>query len=501
MTPDIRLEFRLNVKAGPQTIGVAFLQKSHAANEDLVRRPVSSTYDVFIGMQYGYTTAPHLSRVAITGPYNPTGPRRHAQPATRLRAARPERRRRDETPDARGEILSTLVRRAFRRAPTSADLDSIARASTSRNGTGPAASRLASRWACAGSWRTRSSSSASSRRRPASRPTTPYRISDTELASRLSFFLWSTIPDDELLKLADRGQAARTGGPREADAADARRSEGARARHQLRESVALSAGPEERQSRRDGVSRFRRQPASGLPAGNGDALRVRRARGPLGAGSARRGLHVRERAARQALRDSERLRSGLPARAGRERCPSRTARARQPAAGHVERESDVAGDPRQVDPRKPARQPGSAAAARRAAARGEADRRPRRSVRERIEQHRANPACAGCHKIMDPIGLALENFDAIGRWRTVDEGVAIDASAQLVDGTPIDGPAGLRKALLDRPDVVRRVDDGEAAHVRRRPRDQVLRHAGRAHRHARGGDRIGTASPIWYWES
>jgi hypothetical protein len=74
-----------------------------------------------------------------------------------------------------------------------------------------------------------------------------------------------------------------------------------------------------------------------------------------------------------------------------------------------------------------------------------------RSVRERIEQHRANPACAGCHKIMDPIGLALENFDAIGRWRTVDEGVPIDASSQLVDGTPLDGPAALRRALLERP--------------------------------------------------
>jgi hypothetical protein len=72
------------------------------------------------------------------------------------------------------------------------------------------------------------------------------------------------------------------------------------------------------------------------------------------------------------------------------------------------------------------------------------------SVRERIEQHRKNPACAGCHKIMDPIGLALENFDGVGRWRTVDEGVVIDPSSQLVDGTPIDGPAALRRALVDR---------------------------------------------------
>src|SRR4029450_11490054 len=75
-----------------------------------------------------------------------------------------------------------------------------------------------------------------------------------------------------------------------------------------------------------------------------------------------------------------------------------------------------------------------------------------RSVRERIEQHRASPACAGCHKIMDPIGLALDNFDAVGRWRTTDEGVAIDASGQLVDGTPLNGPSSLRKAMLDRQD-------------------------------------------------
>jgi hypothetical protein len=76
-----------------------------------------------------------------------------------------------------------------------------------------------------------------------------------------------------------------------------------------------------------------------------------------------------------------------------------------------------------------------------------------KSVRERIEQHRASPTCAGCHTIMDPIGLAMENFDAVGRWRTSDEGVAIDASGQLVDGTPLNGPASLRRALLDRQDA------------------------------------------------
>jgi hypothetical protein len=69
-------------------------------------------------------------------------------------------------------------------------------------------------------------------------------------------------------------------------------------------------------------------------------------------------------------------------------------------------------------------------------------------VRQRMEQHRTNQPCAGCHKIMDPIGLALENFDAVGQWRSTDSGFRIDASGQLVDGTKVDGPASLRKALL-----------------------------------------------------
>jgi Protein of unknown function (DUF1592)/Protein of unknown function (DUF1588)/Protein of unknown function (DUF1585) len=81
-----------------------------------------------------------------------------------------------------------------------------------------------------------------------------------------------------------------------------------------------------------------------------------------------------------------------------------------------------------------------------------AGRKPR-SVRERMEQHRDNPTCASCHKIMDPLGFALENFDAVGKWRMRDEGHAIDASGQLTDGTRVDGVASLRQALLKRPDV------------------------------------------------
>jgi hypothetical protein len=76
------------------------------------------------------------------------------------------------------------------------------------------------------------------------------------------------------------------------------------------------------------------------------------------------------------------------------------------------------------------------------------------TVREMIAKHRSNPTCASCHAVMDPLGLALENFDATGRWRDRDRyaGAAIDASGELPDGTPINGPDDLRKALLRRPE-------------------------------------------------
>src|SRR5206468_5424498 len=76
------------------------------------------------------------------------------------------------------------------------------------------------------------------------------------------------------------------------------------------------------------------------------------------------------------------------------------------------------------------------------------------TVREMIAKHRSNPTCASCHAVMDPLGLALENFDATGMWRDRDRyaGAAIDASGELPDGTPVNGPDDLRKALLRRPE-------------------------------------------------
>jgi hypothetical protein len=75
------------------------------------------------------------------------------------------------------------------------------------------------------------------------------------------------------------------------------------------------------------------------------------------------------------------------------------------------------------------------------------------SLRERMEQHRADPVCAGCHKVMDPIGFALENFDGVGQWRSVDDGLPIDPSGTLYNGAKVDGPVELRNMLAGRPDV------------------------------------------------
>jgi hypothetical protein len=74
-------------------------------------------------------------------------------------------------------------------------------------------------------------------------------------------------------------------------------------------------------------------------------------------------------------------------------------------------------------------------------------------VRQRLAEHRKNAACASCHNLIDPVGFALENFDAVGRWRTLEEGHAVDASGGLPDGSRFDGVAGLEAGLLARPDV------------------------------------------------
>ena len=448
MTQDIRLELTLKVKAGPQTIGVTFLHKGYAANEDLVRRPVSSTYDVFIGMQYGYTTAPHLSRVVITGPYNATGisdtPSRQ-----RVFVCRPKTAT-EETPCARN-IISTLARRAYRRAVTDADVDALVsfyQQEKTKTGNFEAGIEMALRRVLADPefiFRFEPT--------PAGVATkTPYRVSDTELASRLSFFLWSSIPDDELLKLAIDGtlhqpavlekQARRMlADPKARALVENFANQWLFLRDLKSMNPDITVFPDFDDNLRQGFQRetemlfesVLREDRSVLDLLDADYTFVNER---LAKHYGIRNVYGPEFRRVPVPSDARR---GVLGQGSLLLVTSNPNRTSPVIRGKWILEnllgSHAPAPPADVPPLE--EKPTATA----------------KSVRERIEQHRANPACASCHKIMDPIGLSLENFDAVGRWRSEDEGVKIDASAQLVDGTPLDGPSALRKALLARSDV------------------------------------------------
>ena len=270
-------------------------------------------------------------------------------------------------------ILTTLARRAYRRPATAQDVE---RADGVLRGRPPAAarSRTASSWRCGGCWRARSSSCAPRRNRPTCRRASAYRITDLELASRLSFFLWSSIPDDELITLASQGQAEQPRRARAAGAAHARRPAVGRAGRTtspqqllyLRNLPATSP---------DGVfyPDWDDELRQAFQARDGAVLREHHARGSQRRRSADRRLHVRQRAARAALRHPERLRIAVPprdARAGA-RLPPRAARQGQLSVGHLDAEfPDVAGQARRVGAREHPRDAAAGAAAERAAARG-----------------------------------------------------------------------------------------------------------------------------------
>ena len=113
------------------------------------------------------------------------------------------------------------------------------------------------------------------------------------------------------------------------------------------------------------------------------------------------------------------------------------------------------------------------------------------SMRERMAEHRANPACAGCHKLMDPVGFALENYDAVGRWRTSDDGKPMDVSGGLPDGSKFEGVDGLQQALLARPELFVGTFTEKLLTYATGPRRGRLRRAGGARSGARrGGERL-----------
>jgi hypothetical protein len=281
-------------------------------------------------------------------------------------------------------------------------------------------------------------------------PGTPYRVSDLTLASRLSFFLWSSIPDDELLTLAEREELSR---PDTLDAQVRRMLADPRAeafvtnfagqwlflRNLAATLPVQSAFPDFDDTLRQAFRRetelffesIVREDRSALDLLRADYtyLNERLAR-HYGVPNVR-GSHFR-----RVTLGPDSTRAGLLGHGSILTVTSYPDRTSPVLRGKWILEN-LLGTP----PPPPIPDVGEL---RTTSSSGEV-----LSMRARIEQHRANPVCAGCHSMMDPLGLALENFDAVGKWRTLGESSEpIDASGVLPDGTPFEGPAGLREALL-----------------------------------------------------
>ena len=279
-------------------------------------------------------------------------------------------------------------------------------------------------------------------------PGSVYRISDVELASRLSFFLWSSIPDDTLLDLAIRGKLHE---PAVLEQQVSRMFADPRARTSLVENF-FSDWLETRNVwllNPDGTkfpffddnlrSAFvtetelflnaqlkENNSVADLLTSNETFLNEQLARhyGISGV----YGSHFR----RVTLTDENRF--GLLGKASVLAVTSYTTRTSPTIRGKWVLENILSAPPPAPPPNVPSLESSNK------------DGKPL-SVRQMLEMHRANPACASCHARMDPLGLSLENFDAIGRWRTTDAGHAIDASGVLLDGTRVDGPRELLQAL------------------------------------------------------
>ncbi len=458
--PAAPLEIKLPMKAGPQTIVVTFIRKSAAYVDDLIQRFDATTADLQTGVQFGYTTVPHLSGVEILGPYDVTGPG-NAPSRARIFVCRPPRPDADDESCAR-TIISTLARRAFRRPVTAADLSRLM--VFYREGRGPQSEtaethpsfdrgiEMALRRILADpEFVFRFERDPVSRRRRAPRVGSRARLASLVLP----------LEQHSRRRAADRcraGQAART---RRAAAAGAAHAAGPAlpgARHQFRGPVALPAGAEEPQPRSPRVPRLRRQPAAGVPARDRTALRQHRARRPQHLRPADRRLHLRQRAAREALRHPEHLRQRLPPRDGHRPGAARPARARQHPDGDVGPEPHLARHARCLDSGQPARQPAALPPPNvppfpeKKSGQGIVEEATIGAGSDGFSTGRISRAAAAIRS-WTPSASPSRTSTASATGAPPSRGFQIDASGQLVDGTPIDGPASLRAALLNYPDA------------------------------------------------
>jgi len=439
-----RNEVRVPVKAGERSVGVTFLATTYVPNVDLNRHYHRSILDD--NLVDGFTFTPQVSSVTIAGPYDGRRPantptREKIFVCTPLGAS-------SELPCAR-KILSTLARQAFRRPIRESDTESLMNqyqagrnAGDFENGIERGLEFILAHPEFV--FRTEDG--------PANvKPGQAYRVSDMELASRLAFFFWSSGPDDELIRLATQGKLRDEGVMEQQTRrmlADPRTHELVKnfAGQWLQLRVMQSSTPEGidypdfddnlRQAFRTEAEMFFesiiREDRSILDLLDGDYTFVNERLAEHYGIPNIYGSQFR----RMKLDEALDVRRGLLGKGGVELVTSISDR-----TSPVQRGKWVMTNILGVVPPDP---PPNVPALKEAASAGSGPQ----TLRHLMEAHRANPACAGCHKMMDPIGFALENFDGIGKWRTMDAGQKVDASSQLFDGTRIDGVVDLRNALM-----------------------------------------------------
>jgi hypothetical protein len=449
--PQTPLEVRLPVKAGPQTIIVTFIKRTAAGVDDLFQRYEATTADLQTGVQFGYTTVPHLSGVEILGPYAIDGPG-NAPSRQRIFVCRPATAA--EEPACARKIISTLARRAYRRPVLDADIQPLLNFYREGRKTGDfdkgiemAVRRILSDPQFVFRFE----------RDPANiQAGTAHRVTDLELASRLSFFLWSSIPDDELLAVAEQGKL-KDPAVRQQQVRRMLKDSRSQAlvtnfsgqwlylRELKNRNPDLIMYPDFDDNLRQGFQRETellfdsvvREDRSVFDVLNANYTfvneRLARHYGiPNVYGSDFRRVTV------------EKERRGLLGQGSFLTITSNPNRTSPVTRGSWILENLLGSPPPSPPPNVPPLPENT---------NGQGVTTVPTSVRDRMTLHRANQPCKGCHQLMDPIGLALENFDGIGRWRVEDSGTKIDGSGQLVDGTPIDGVDSLRNALLSRPDA------------------------------------------------
>jgi mono/diheme cytochrome c family protein len=442
LTADAALEVRFPAQAGERLVQVAFLNEIFEHEGRIMPRQLRDELTAS-----GYKGGPPaVDRVSISGPFNAVG-MGETRSRAKILVCTPAGAG-DEEACAR-KILSTLVRRAYRRPANAGDLQVLLgfynagrRDGGFEAGIGAALQRML----VSPEFLFRIE------RDPATTaPGTPYRISDLELASRLSFFLWSSIPDDDLLKTAEDGKL----------------KDPAALKQQVQRmigDVRLRALVENFAGQWLSLRNLRNiSPDPKVFPDFDDNLReALREESELFFESMLREDHsvldlldadytfLNERLARHyGIRDvygshfrrvvlSNEERKGLLGQGSVLTVTSYSNRTAPTIRGKWLLENVFGSPPPPPPPNVPSltEEEGNAGRV--------------LTMRQRMEHHRENPVCAACHARMDPLGFALENFDALGKWRTTEGGTPIDPSGQLPDGTQFQGPAELRKILLSR---------------------------------------------------